>query len=160
MNAMGIFETKHPAVTFVVMPYLGASLRARCGLPATVAGIDIGTKMSAWPVPSLVRSKGTWLEDFGKAEMRTPLMTVMAAQLGKRIIDSSAIPIDAYLYLGPPDLLLATMPSVFTFADKDYLAELHRRQIAVGQSGTDPRTDPDKVRLQDSVVMLCEARSR
>lgn len=158
MNAMGIFETKHAGVTFVISPYFGAmQRRAGCGAPATAAGVDIGARLSAWPVPSLARTKGTWLEVFAKAENWTPLETMEANFTGKRIIDSTMIPIDAYLYLGPPDLLITTLPSVFTFADKDYLAELHRRQIAVGQSGTDPRTNPDIVRAQDSAVLLCQA---
>jgi hypothetical protein len=64
---------------------------------------------------------------------------------------SSSDPIDAYLYLGPPDLLLATQPSVFTFTDADYLAKLRGRI-----SPSPPSLDPEKVRELDSNMLRCE----
>jgi hypothetical protein len=111
--------------------------------------------MSSWPVPSLVRTKGTWLEEFAKAELWSR-QTLLESQFGLRLLDRSVNPVDAFLYLGPPDLLLATQPSLYGFGDKDYVTELRRRQTAAGGSGTDARTDPDQVRAREGEVFLCE----
>jgi hypothetical protein len=155
LNAMGYFESKHPGVTFVVFPYVGARQRVQCGLPIPTTGVSVETVMSSWPVPSLVRTKGTWLEEFAKAELWSR-QTLLESQFGLRLLDRSVNPVDAFLYLGPPDLLLATQPSLYGFGDKDYVTELRRRQTAAGGSGTDARTDPDQVRAREGEVFLCE----
>jgi hypothetical protein len=157
-NAMGIFEAKHPGVTFVVFPYMGGRQRTRCSPRASTEAAALETKMVSWPVPSLARTKGTWLEDFAKSDAWNPLQTMVAARLGKTLIDSTATAVDAYLYLGPPDLLLAKQPLAFTFVDTNYLTELHRRQIAVGAGTNDPRTVPEQVSQHEGDALLCAAR--
>ena len=67
---------------------------------------------------------------------------------------------DAYLYLGRPELHIASLPSVVQFADTAYLSELWRRQRAIGQTRRDPRTDPDQVRNLDGNVLVCEPLRR
>lgn len=153
--AMEYFESRHPGLTFVIAPYLGGTQqRNSCGQPASVNGLSVDQRLEAWEVPSLARTKGTWLADFAKAE-GSPLRTMMAAQMG-RVVDSTVVPADAYLYLGRPELHLASLPSGVQFADTAYLAELWRRQRVIGQGRRDPRTDPDQVRNRDTSVLVCE----
>lgn len=101
--------------------------------------------MKPWPVPSLARKKGTWLEDSGKSDTGWSRNISFEGQLGVRLVDKTANPVDAYLYLGPPELLLVRDPSFYGFGDKDYITELHRRQAAAGSARIDPRADPDMV---------------
>jgi hypothetical protein len=148
-TAVDLYEQNYPQVTFIIETYVGGADRDRCGLPAAVNGTPHQSKMASWPVPSVVRTKGTWLADFAKAQIYTPRMVAAMAALG--MSSSSSDPIDAYLYLGPPDLLIATQPSVFTFTDKDYLAAL-RSRISPSPSSL----DPEKVRELDSNMLRCE----
>jgi hypothetical protein len=148
-TAVDVYERKYPQATFILETYTGATDRDRCGLPAAVNGTPHQMKMASWPIPSVVRTKGTWLADFAKAQIYTPRLVAAMTALG--MSPSSSDPIDAYLYLGPPDLLLATLPSVFTFTDADYLAQLRRRV-----SPSPPSLDPDKVRELDSNMLRCE----
>jgi hypothetical protein len=158
-NAMGYLERKHPDLAFVVFPYVGARQRVQCGLPVSANGISSEEKMKSWPVPSIARTKGTWLEDFGKSETGWSRNISFEPQLGVRLVDRTANPVDAYLYLGSPELLLVRDPSFYGFGDKDYIAELHRRQAAAGSARIAPRSDPDLVRQQEGEVFLCGAGS-
>jgi hypothetical protein len=153
-TSVDLYEEKYPRVTFIVGTYVGGTNRDRCGLPATVDGTPHQTKMASWSVPSLVRTKGTWLGEFARAQIYTPRLVAAMAALGTS--PSSSDPIDAYLYLGPPDLLLATMPSVFTFTDREYLDQL-RRRVGPSPASLD-RLDPDKVRELDGNMLRCEPR--
>jgi hypothetical protein len=101
-----IHEAKYPETTFLIQSYVGGKQRDRCGLPIMVNGISHEQKVAAWPVPSLLRAKNTWLADFARAEVWSPMMVEMSARLGVAV--SPLDPFDAYLYLGPPELLLAT----------------------------------------------------
>jgi hypothetical protein len=148
-TAVDVYEQKYPQVTFIIETYEGATDRDRCGLPATVNGTPHEMKMASWRVPSVVRTKGTWLADFARAQIYTSRLVAAMTALG--MSPSSSDPIDAYLYLGPPDLLLATQPSVFTFTDADYLAKLRGRI-----SPSPPSLDPEKVRELDSNMLRCE----
>jgi hypothetical protein len=151
--AVGRYEQKYPGVTFVITPYLGAEDGDHCGWPKPVAGVAHETKMASWPVPSLVRTKGTWLADFARAEWFENSFTAL---LSTPPGPGSPDPIDAYLYLGPPDLLLGTQPSVFTFTDKDLLAEFRRRLSPNAGDAIWARIDPDKVRELDRDVLRCD----
>jgi len=158
-NAMEYFESRFPGVTFVIYPYLGGTRGNTCGTPASINGVSVDSRLELWDVPSLARTKDTWLADLAKAAAwRT--RTMVAAQLGRSVADTTVLPIDAYLYLGRPELHVATLPSVVQFADTAYLAELWRRQRAIGQARRDPRTDPDQVRDRDSNILICQPSRR
>jgi hypothetical protein len=159
------YEKKYPGVTFVILPYIGGLSGRGCGLPSSANSTMHDSQMASWPVPSLVRTKGTWLADLKTVATQLSQDKQIAAGIRAeagygRVVNAGIDKLDAYLYLGPPDLLVAEPPSVFTFTDKDLLAEFHRRQIAIGQNGNDPRTDPDQVRELDSNVLKCEPAQR
>ena len=144
--AVGRYEKKYPGVTFVIAPYLGVQDGPRCGAPAFVAGISLDAKMASWPAPSLARAKDTWLADFVQSQFARTLAAFGA----------SANPIDAYLYLGPPNLLLAAPPSTVAFLDTAFIAELHRRaSVMTGGQFRDDRIEPDKVRERGADVFAC-----
>ena len=133
-NAVTLIEAKSPGIVFVVGLYAGGVDRNRCGLPASVSGIAHEAKMASWPVPSLVRTKGTWLADFAWAEGWPPRILDAAAKLRMKV--SPLDPIDAYLYLGPPSLLLAAPVGGRNFAD--------------------PQVEQSKFREQSNRAVVCE----
>jgi hypothetical protein len=150
-TALYLVEQKYAGAAFVIFPWVGASERNRCAFPAVVNGTPHETETTSWPVPSLLRTKGTWLADFAKSPA-VPGALVLRPTPG---VD----PIDAYLYLGPPSLLLAEQPSVFTFVDRGFRAELLRRLgIIPGGGGYVFRVDPDSARERDSDVLRCSSR--
>jgi hypothetical protein len=77
-------------------------------------------------LPNILRQfKDTWLMDINKyyfSEM-----------------------VDAYLYLGPSDLLLAEPKPAEIFLNKQYMAELRRRAEIIDNASLTDQTDPDKV---------------
>jgi hypothetical protein len=147
--AIGRFEEKHPGITFVIAPYVGASrIGEGCGLPAVVGGLSLDDRMHAWPVPSIARTRGTWLADFRRSEFTRPFP----------VLTPGVDPIDAYLYLGPPGLLMREPPSVFAFLDDDFIAELARRGTTmIGGNFRDARVEPDKVRDRELDSFVCRA---
>jgi hypothetical protein len=149
--AMGRFEEKHPGVTFVIALYAGARAGVRCGAPAVVDGRSIEARMTSWPVPSLARTKGTWLADFARTQFMSPPFPPLTPGVD---------PIDAFLYLGRPDLLLGEPPSVYAFLDKDFIGELQRRgTVMMGGNYRDDRLEADKVRERALDSFICEGRS-
>ena len=97
--------------------------------------------MASWPVPSLVlHLQGTWLADlldmtYSPGRVR---VTFSHGPDGKQMQEVLPIVtkgyskmVDAYLYLGPRDLLLIEPPADIS-SDLDYIAECHRRAILMG----------------------------
>lgn len=152
--AMEYFESKHPGVAFVVTPYVGATAgRLPCGAPAKTGNVDVDARMSSWPVPSLARVKDTWLSDL--TARRNSLPPGVAGRPGLQSL-AGVDPADAVLYLGPPRLLLAQLPSVITFADTAYLTMLRDRQELSTGDGYKVRLNADSVAHRDQDVMRCQ----
>jgi len=87
---------------------------------------ELQARMAPWPVPSLVRDvKSTWLGDVDKN-----YFSKMA---------------DAYLYLGPVDLILAEPRPAEIFLNKDYMVELRRRAAIIGDRFLTSQTDPEQI---------------
>ena len=83
-------------------------------------------RMASWPVPSLMQNiQGTWLADVDKTYFSKM--------------------VDAYLYLGPGDLMLVEPRPAEVFSNKDYMAELHRRAAIIGDELLTDQTNPDKL---------------
>jgi hypothetical protein len=144
--AMGRFEEKHPGVAFVIAPFVGLSRPGEgCGQPATVDGLSVEARMRSWPVPSIARTKGTWLSDFDRNRFTGPIARLTPG------VD----PVDAFLYLGPPGLLIREPPSVYAFLDQPFIAELQRRATAMIGNFRDDRIEPDKVRAADLNSFVC-----
>jgi hypothetical protein len=145
--AIGRFEEEHPGVTFVIAPYVGASrLGEGCGLPAVLNGFSLDARMRSWPVPSVARTKGTWLADFRRSEFTRPLPRPTPG------VDT----VDAFLYLGPPGLLMRAAPSVHAFLDHEFITELQRRgAVMIGGNYRDDRIVAEKVRERELDGFVC-----
>ena len=148
--AMGRFEAKHPGKAFVIALYLGGFAVGRgCGLPAVADGFSVDEKLRSWPVPSLAGSRGTWLADLNRSEF-----SVVPRTPG---VDT----IDAYLYLGPPGLMLREPPSVYPFIEQGFTAELQRRgTVMIGGGFSDPRTQPERVLDRELEAFVCGQAAR
>lgn len=57
--------------------------------------------------------------------------------------------VDAYLYLGPQELLLKEPRPAEVFLNKDYMAELKRRAALMGPGPITDQADPDQVSDRD-----------
>ncbi|HKS07269.1 MAG TPA: hypothetical protein VJR92_13260 [Gemmatimonadaceae bacterium] len=147
-SSVELIEQTYPRSVFVVTAYAGVMDRDYC-----TSDSALDARMQSWPVPSVVRVRGNWMLDVARDEEARRPKIAMFATTERR--DSTAVPIDAYLYLGPPRLLLREFPSVFTFADSAYLALLHQRQLSIGMTVIDARTNPKVVATQDQHVLRC-----
>ena len=57
--------------------------------------------------------------------------------------------VDAYLYLGPRDLLLKEPRPAEIFLNKEYMAEMHRRAVIMGEDPITDQANPEKVSDRD-----------
>jgi hypothetical protein len=120
-SAVQRYETAYPGVTMVI----GTAMIFDSSTAPPAPG-ELEARMTSWSSPSLVRKvKGTWLMDIDNyyfSEM-----------------------VDAYLYLGPTDLLLSEPRPAEIFLDKEYMAELRRRAEIIGDKFVTNQTDPDQI---------------
>ena len=94
--------------------------------------------MAAWPIPALVEDlPGTWLADLLAKTHSFGGMSVMfrVGKDGKRTespVDSGGVPplkmVDAYLYLGPRDLMLKEPRPAEIFLDKVTWREMREEE--------------------------------
>jgi len=120
-SAVERYEKNYPGVTFVI----GTSIVSRNSIAPSVME-EMIERMASWPVPSLEQKlKGTWL-----AGVDQYYFTNM---------------IDAYLYLGPADLMLAEPRPAEIFLNKEYMAELRRRAEIIGDKLLTDQLDPDQI---------------
>ena len=124
-SAVERYELTYPGVTFVV----GTNIVSRNPIPSAVDN-EMKARMASWPVPSLVQNlKGTWLTDVDKYYFSKM--------------------VDAYLYLGPADLILAEPRPAEMFLNRDYMTELRRRAAIIGDAFLTSQTNPDKLSDQN-----------
>lgn len=123
-SAVQQYERTYPGVTMVI----GTSIVFDNSTPPP-AGKELEARMASWPVPSLVQNiNGTWLGDVNKN-----YFSKMA---------------DAYLYLGPVDLILTEPRPAEIFLDKDYMVELRSRAAIIGDQFVTAQTDADQVPIK------------
>ncbi len=109
-SAVQRYEKNYPGVTMVIADQLVFFDSTDL---AKYNGDALESRMASWPVPSLVQNiESTWLADVDPAYF---------SQM-----------VDAYLYLGPSDLLLAEPREAEIFSNQDYMAELQRRSRIIG----------------------------
>jgi hypothetical protein len=152
LSAVGLYEKHYPGRTLVVVDHTGFGN----GTGYAKYNNTLEVRLASWPIPSLVtKLRGTWLVDLldttystgnfvttttlgndGKATRRS------VPELGGRKFSSVA---DAYLYLGPRDLLLNEPDPADVFLDKAYMAEMKRRAALMGPGPVTDQADPDKV---------------
>jgi len=115
------YEINYPGVTLVI----GTAIVSRNPIPPPIIS-EMRERMASWPAPSLVQNlKGTWL-----AGLDQYYFTKM---------------VDAYLYLGPGDLMLAEPRPAEIFLNREYMAELRRRAEIIGDKFLTNQADPDQV---------------
>jgi hypothetical protein len=120
-SAVQQYERNYPGVTLVI----GTVMVFDNSTPPPVDS-ELEARMASWPVPSLVQNiKGTWLGDVDKYYFSKM--------------------VDAYLYLGPVDFILAEPRPAEIFLNKDYMAELRRRAAIIGDKFVTAQTDPDQI---------------
>jgi hypothetical protein len=97
---------------------------------APPSGDELEARMASWPVPSLVQNvEGTWLGDANKSYFSKM--------------------VDAYLYLGPADLMLAEPRPAEIFLNADYMTELRRRATIIGDERVTDQTNPARFSDRD-----------
>jgi len=120
-SAVKRYEAKYPGVTFVI----GTAIVSRNPIPSPIND-EMKARMAFWPVPSLAQNlKGTWLAGVDQYYF-------------------SAM-VDAYLYLGPADLILAEPRPAEIFLNREYMGELRRRAEIIGDKLITNQADPGQI---------------
>jgi hypothetical protein len=163
-TAVRLYEKNYPGVTLVIADHVGFGNWT----PLEKYNNEFELRMASWPVPSLVQDmKGTWLADLLDQTYSSGNVTFGMADGGKLPSGPvkpkgtfAAVPVeaegkfsemvDAYLYLGPRDLLLNEPTPAEIFLDKDYMAELQRRAAIMGGGPITDEANPEKVSERDS----------
>jgi uncharacterized iron-regulated protein len=121
------YEKDYPGVTLVVADQVVFNNPTDF---AKYNGRELEARMASWPVPSLVQDiQGTWLGEVNKTYFSDM--------------------VDAYLYLGPGDLLLAEPRPAEILANKPYMAELRRRAAIIGVEELKDLVNPDTLSDKD-----------
>jgi len=154
-SAVESYEKDYPGVTLVIADHNGFGNDS----PLARYNDEFESRMAAWPIPSLVQGlPGTWLGDL-LDKTKTPgggAVLFKVGKDGKRTespADSSDAPtskmVDAYLYLGPRDLLLKEPRPAEVFLDKDYMGEMQRRAAIMGGGPIADQANPEKISDRD-----------
>ena len=127
-SAVSIYEKDYPNATYVISG-LGIF---EADLP-TLAG----SSFASWPVPSLVRAKGTWLGGLDLSHF-VPAPTMLSPDCSihtgfpKQLQRPMEDYVDAFLYLGPQSLKLKEKMPAEVALDTEYMKELERRESVTG----------------------------
>jgi hypothetical protein len=151
-SGVGRYEANgYPGVTYVIAAHVGfANDRPLAGDNA-----ELEAKMASWSVPSLISFAGSWLGELEPAYFNSEAF--FAGQTGYPGVD-------AYLYVGPRDMLLREPRSAQAVLDLEYIAELRQRADALDESAGAP-THPETtfrhraVWLRDGLSQLRRRRS-
>jgi hypothetical protein len=127
MSSVSMYEKDYPTLTLVIND-LG---------PFFIGPPGGSNPFASWPVPSLARAKGTWLGalDLGHF-LPPPFMMDQDCKVHNEFPKPLQKPmeelVDAFLYLGPPDLSLKEQLPADIALDADYEKELQRRESLRG----------------------------
>ncbi|MGA8216193.1 MAG: hypothetical protein WB799_21565 [Candidatus Sulfotelmatobacter sp.] len=154
-SAVETYEKNYPGVTFVISDHTGFGNDS----PLTKYNDEFESRMASWPIPSLAQDlPGTWLADLldKTHTLASGVIFFRVRKDGKRTespVDSGDVPaskmVDAYLYLGPRDLLLKEPLPAEVFLDKDYIAEMRRRAAIMGGDSIADQANPEKISDRD-----------
>jgi hypothetical protein len=129
--AAQLYEERYPGATYVVVNHEGFA----------TDNDELERRMAPWPVPSLVPFRGSWLGALDSSYFSLPGDAPQPPGTG--------FPgADAYLYLGPRDLLLHEPLSAHAILDPAFLAEMRRRATAI-QAPPDTPWYPEAVLAQE-----------
>jgi hypothetical protein len=167
-TAVGLYEKDYPGVTLVIADHMGFGNWT----PLDQYNHEFEARIASWPIPSLVQDmKGTWLADLLDQTYSSGNVTFGGPDGGKLPAGParpkgtfSELPVeatakfsdmvDAYLYLGPRDLLLNEPTPAEVFLDKVYMTELQRRAAIMGGGPITDEVNPQKVYERDSNPFL------
>jgi hypothetical protein len=165
-SAVEMYEKNYPGVTLVIVDHTGFGSHS----PMSKYNDEFESRMATWPIPSLVQDmSGTWLADLlDKTETLAGSVVFFSfGKDGKRSeapVESSDVPfskmVNAYLYLGPRDLLLKEPRPAEVFLDKEYMAEMQRRAAIMGEGPVTDQANPDKVSGRDYSPFLYDQREK
>jgi hypothetical protein len=121
-SSVANYEKTYPGITLTIFTHRGFGSNN----PLDVHNDKLETRMKAWPIPSLVPIKGTWLADLDLSYYSDFITRSMAG------VDIAEVA-DAYLYLGPRDTLSREKIPAEILDDKSYIEELNKRPWPFGQ---------------------------
>jgi hypothetical protein len=163
-TAVGLYEKDYPGVTMVIADHTGFGNWT----PQEKYNGEFEARFASWPVPSIVEQmNGTWLADLLDMTYSSGNVTFGIADSGKLPAGSTPVngtfaeipaeaevkfskEVDAYLYLGPRDLLLNEPTPAEVVLDKDYMAELVRRAAITGDGPAVDQSNPENISSRDS----------
>jgi hypothetical protein len=160
-SAVAQYEMIYPNVTLVIADHRGFGSNT----PFAKYNDEFEARMDSWPSRSLVlRLKGTWLGNLLDETYSSGVHVNMKRTGKDGKTESYNGPLengnkfstmaDAYLYLGPRDLLLSEPPPANVFLDKDYMTEMARRAVATKQGPIYGQANPDKISQQDYSALM------
>jgi hypothetical protein len=162
-SAVETYEKNYPGVTLVIEDHTGFGNNS----PLAKYNDEFESRMASWPIPSLVQDlPGTWLADLldKTHNLGGGAIFFKVGKDGKRaesLIDSGDVSatklVDAYLYLGPRDLLLKEPRPAEVFLDKEYMAEMQRRAAITGGGPIADQANPEKISDRDYSPFLYDA---
>jgi hypothetical protein len=153
LTAVGLYEKDYPGVTLVIADHMGFGNWS----PFAKYNDEFESRMASWSVPALVQKlRGTWLADLlDKTYSSGDVVVRVGTGKGVKKPESPINPVevtkefsrmvDAYLYLGPRDLLLKEPRPAEIFLNKDYMAEMQRRAALMGGDMVTDQANPEKV---------------
>ena len=121
-SAVSLYEKEYPNLTFVI---------TELGIFDTDLPSLHDSKFVNWPIPSLARAKGTWLGAFDLGHFIPPGVIIdqdcnVHHDFPKALQKPMEEYVDAFLYLGPPDLRLREKIPADIALDPAYRVELQR----------------------------------
>jgi len=121
-NAVSMFEKNYPDVTFIV---------SDLGIFDTDLRYLSDSKFAQWPIPAVARTKGTWLGALDLTQFVPPPIAINGdCKVQSSFPDKLQKPmeelVDAFLYLGPQDLLLKEKLPADIALDDDHRIESQR----------------------------------
>lgn len=127
-NAVTIYEKDYPNRTFVI---------SELGDFDTNLPVLSSSPFATWPVPSLARTKGTWLGALDLGHFFPPTIWTdkdcnVYNEFQKNEQKPMADLVDDFLYLGPQDLRLREQMPADIALDSVYMTELLRRMALMG----------------------------
>jgi hypothetical protein len=126
-GAVSTIETEHPGVVFVIsdLGNFGSNFPTLSSSP-----------FASWPVPSLARTKSTWLGAVGLGQFLPVTIFFQGCDFRIEYPKEYQRPVaelfDAFLYLGPTDLRLNEQWPIDLSFDAAYRKELTRRNLLMG----------------------------
>jgi hypothetical protein len=137
-SAVARYEANgYVGVTYVIGDHRGFANNSALGKDND----ELEARMASWPTPSIMPIAGTWL---GRLD---------AAYFDEPEGEKGYPGVDAYLYVGPRDLLLREPRSAQAIIDEDYIAELEQRAASIDEPPDGPMWPANGIRreLQGSV---------